>query len=140
MRRWVWLVGLTIWLWPHGSWAKTTEHWLYRADPVGVRVGQPVAGPGRWREISSPDVASLSWQERQTLQPDIVYHGQFVPNDPDFSQQWNLAAINIPAAWDADHIDPVHGGDPRVIVAVLDTGLATAAPDFANLHLWTNSS
>lgn len=47
----------------------------------------------------------------------------FTPNDPYYSQQWNFhsfneGGINMPAAWD------VTTGDPGVIVAVLDTGVA----------------
>lgn len=61
----------------------------------------------------------------------------FVPNDEFYSFQWNLqdgatGGINMEPAWD------IHTGDPNVIVAVLDTGVAyedfedfTRAPDLA---------
>jgi serine protease len=63
----------------------------------------------------------------------------FVPNDPLYSYQWHfndpLAGINIEPVWD------ITTGDPNVIVAVLDTGVAyenyTAfqqAPDLADTH------
>jgi serine protease len=44
----------------------------------------------------------------------------FTPNDPDFNLQWNFGAnvLNMRAAWD---VNP--GGDPDVIVAVVDTGI-----------------
>jgi len=54
----------------------------------------------------------------------------FVPNDPYYSFQWNLndpqADINVEAAWD------ISTGEPDVIVAVLDTGVAYE--DYRNFH------
>ena len=41
------------------------------------------------------------------------------PNDPRYSAQWNLPAIDMERAWD---INP--GGSSSTIVAILDTGLA----------------
>jgi serine protease len=66
-----------------------------------------------------------------------VVWANFVPNDPQYAFQWNLQAtakggINVEPAWD------IHTGDPNVIVAVLDTGIAyedfegfRQAPDLA---------
>ena len=55
----------------------------------------------------------------------------FVPNDTYYSYQWHLndatAGINVEPAWD------ITFGDPNVIVAVLDTGVAYE--DFANFEL-----
>ncbi len=50
---------------------------------------------------------------------------QFVPNDASFPNQWNLAQIHMPQAWD------LTTGDPNVVVAVLDTGVLPAHPDLA---------
>lgn len=110
--------------------------WLYQ--PTDQRlVGRVVQGLPGWRIVSSGQRDFLSGSERRRTQPIYRYRQQFTPNDADYVQQWNFPAINLPAAWDA--VQPVApGGDPRVIVAVLDTGLATAAPDLVNLHLWTN--
>ncbi|MCI0574275.1 MAG: S8 family serine peptidase [Myxococcaceae bacterium] len=41
----------------------------------------------------------------------------FIPNDPDFGRQWNLALIDMPAAWERSR-------GKGVVVAVLDTGIA----------------
>lgn len=69
-----------------------------------------------------------------------VVWANFVPNDPLYPYQWNLQAtamggINAEPAWD------IHTGDPNVIVAVLDTGVAyenfdgfRGAPDLAGTH------
>ena len=42
----------------------------------------------------------------------------FTPNDPLYPQQWNLALVHSPRTWD------IQAGDPSVVVAVLDTGVA----------------
>ena len=78
-------------------------------------------------------------------EPDIEYaelnyyaYAHFVPDDPLYSYQWNFndpcSGINIEPAWD------ITAGDPNVIVAVVDTGVAYEeyggrfglAPDLAN--------
>lgn len=73
------------------------------------------------------------------------YRAMFTPNDPQFNLQWNFSSVNIPGAWDAGSPAP-YLGNPGVIVAVLDTGVATAAaegrgvaPDAATMSVWTNS-
>jgi len=52
-----------------------------------------------------------------------IVHALMVPNDPLYPYQWHLdnphsGGINMQAAWD------IQTGDPNVIVAVLDTGVA----------------
>jgi subtilisin family serine protease len=49
----------------------------------------------------------------------------FTPNDPSYRNQWHHAKITTPTAWDATP------GDPRVIVAICDTGVDSAHPDLA---------
>lgn len=48
----------------------------------------------------------------------------YQPNDPYFSNQWNLQAVQMPTAWDV-----TRGRD--VVVAIIDTGVAFDAPDLA---------
>ena len=55
-----------------------------------------------------------------------------VPNDPGYSEQWNLRLINMPEAWGTEQ------GNPRVTVAVVDSGIATRHPEFRS-QLWQNS-
>ena len=52
------------------------------------------------------------------------------PNDPLFPQQWALARIKAPQAWDIAHCR-------GVIIAILDTGAYLEHPDLRNV-LWTN--
>jgi serine protease len=57
---------------------------------------------------------------------DVVYaqaayrvHSRLTPNDPRYSLQWNLPAIDLERAWDINA-----GASSNVTVAVLDTGVA----------------
>ena len=52
-------------------------------------------------------------------QPSYLRRSLFVPNDPYFNRQWNLAILNMTQAWD---INP--GAGDTVIAAVIDTGVA----------------
>jgi serine protease len=56
-------------------------------------------------------------QDIEYLEPNYVYHALEVPNDPNYSQQWNLRSINMEQAWD----DSKGEG---VTVAVIDTGVS----------------
>lgn len=78
-------------------------------------------------------------QQPTLVQPNYQYRALFVPNDPSYQFQWNLSADNVPAAWDYDTTSPSYGGDPSIIVAVLDTGVSyedygsyRKAPDFSH--------
>ncbi len=84
--------------------------------------------------------------ELYNREPDVEYaelnyyaYALFVPDDPLYSYQWHFndafAGINIEPAWD------ITTGDPNVIVAVIDTGVAyenfkgfEQAPDLANTN------
>ncbi len=74
-------------------------------------------------------LAGLDWME-----PDATVSVAATPNDPSYPEQWNLAHINMPGAWDV-----AGTGTPSVVVAVVDTGVAyedragfRRAPDLAN--------
>jgi serine protease len=68
----------------------------------------------------------------QYAEPNYLDHPFFVPDDPRFGEQWHLAKIGCPAAWDTIR------GRKRVVVALIDTGVAfksvaghPQAPDLA---------
>ena len=74
----------------------------------------------------------------ETISPNYIYRPFFAPSDPLYSKQWNFEKIKISQAWDQDAVEPLYGGDPGVIVAIIDTGVAyetygafVQAPDLA---------
>lgn len=56
-------------------------------------------------------------KETEFIEPNYIYTQFEVPNDPEYSQQWNLRSINVESAWD----DTKGSG---VTVAVIDTGIS----------------
>jgi serine protease len=66
-------------------------------------------------------------------QPNYLNRLDSVPNDPGWSQQWNLPLINMPQAWDINV-----GAGGGVTVAVIDSGLTTRDGTFG-FRLWTTS-
>lgn len=119
-----------------------------RAEFVQAEVGRVYAEETETGAIIVQDVSqldTLTAVERSTVQRQRLYHVLFTPTDPYWGLQWNLEAIHMPAAWDANAVPPFTGSS-SIIVAVLDTGVALdatgsslAAPDMAGAALWTNT-
>src|SRR5919199_2161632 len=65
-------------------------------------------------------------KETELIEPNYIYQALEVPNDPEYSQQWNLRSINIESAWD----DTKGSG---VTVAVIDTGISPV-PDLKDTN------
>jgi serine protease len=70
-----------------------------------------------------------------------IIRASWSPNDPNYQYQWHFNAISLADAWDYDTTTPLHGGDPSIVVAVLDTGIAyesydvySKAPDFTGSY------
>ena len=57
--------------------------------------------------------------------PNYLVQALTQPNDTFYDKQWHYPQIKLPQAWD------VTTGSQNVIVAVLDTGIVSAHPDFA---------
>ncbi len=149
-----WFLTVVVWVASSSAaqpvFATTTSHIyaVHRTDKATTSLpGTAVAGlPGIRLLTSHNQLSKLTILERQSIQKNVVYHAMFTPNDPLFSLQWNLQAMNVPAAWDIDQVPPIHGGDPRIVVAVLDTGLAStllggsqSVPDIVPETIWTNT-
>ncbi len=72
------------------------------------------------------ELNNVEWAE-----PKFVRHSAFVPNDPSYSSQYNLAIIKAAQAWD------ISKGDTNVVIGIVDTGVDWPHPDlYANI--WHN--
>lgn len=62
--------------------------------------------------------------------PNYIYRASQAqpPNDPLYARQWHYAQINAPQAW---ALFPGVPGSAAVTVAIVDTGMVLAHPDFA---------
>ena len=107
-----------------------------RAGPIGaLHLGR--ASIGRWSRLSfraaaDPlDVAAqyAALESVAQAQPNYLRRFASVPDDPQFSEQWNLPAMGWEQA-------TAVGGD-TVLVAVIDSGLDLAHPDIVQ-QVWVN--
>ena len=104
----------------------------YPDGPELIRLGPGITVSAAIRRLEAdPGVVYAS--------PDSTIHAEslpFYPNDPAFGQLWGLNNFNnvdvdAPEAWG------VTVGSPATIVAVVDTGIDLANPDFTG-RIWTN--
>ncbi len=97
------------------------------------------AGLDRWVKISIPKDRNLSETLRQLnalgdvefAQPNHIYKLDYVPGDPDVTQQWSLEKTGAFQAWDTET------GSKNVLVAVIDTGVDYNHPDLVE-NIWVN--
>ena len=71
---------------------------------------------------ADPEVVARALAARPDVeyaQPSYLRQALFVPDDPYFAEQWNLAVLNMTQAWDINR-----GAGDTVIAAVIDTGVA----------------
>src|SRR5262245_26804716 len=90
----------------------------------GVRARRSAFGP-RYLVDLDPGVSVPDAIGRFATMPDVDYaepngtmRAFFTPNDPAFRAQWNFRMLNVERTWD------IQKGDPSVVVAVIDTGIA----------------
>lgn len=65
----------------------------------------------------------LATGDYQYVEPDWRVFPGYVPDDPLLGEEWHLAHIGAPAAWD------VSLGDPSILVGVVDSGVDLQHPD-----------
>lgn len=82
---------------------------------LSVAPGQESAVIAGLKASGAVDVAALNH---------LVY-AQEVPDDPDYALQWALPRVDAPAAWD------LITGTRAITVAIVDSGLDTAHPEFS---------
>jgi serine protease len=105
---------------------------------TSVLYTSPYAGFKRIKiplERTVPEMVEL-YRENPLVEyaePNYIFYAYWIPNDTYYSYQWHFPQINMPSAWDVEQ-----GGDPSIIVAVVDTGVAyenyglyQRAPDLA---------
>jgi subtilisin family serine protease len=56
----------------------------------------------------------------------------FIPDDPNYPQQWGLPMIGMPTAWNLTE------GDPSIVIAVIDSGMELTHDDLSMENVWTN--
>ncbi|HEU4686969.1 MAG TPA: S8 family serine peptidase, partial [Vicinamibacterales bacterium] len=89
-----------------------------------------------WAAVPGETSISVA-AERLRAQPEVLWAQPnyfrrltVVPDDPGYGRQWNLAAINMPRAWEINN-----GGSEKTIVAVVDSGVTTVTEAF-EFKLW----
>ncbi len=119
---------------------------LHRRMNAAVVAVDPYSDSQVLRLARSEDVEDVAGTyEKQAIveyaEPNYVGRAAWSPDDPEYQYQWHLQQINVEDAWDLDSTSPTHGGDPSVVVAVIDTGVAyenrgpyRLAPDLANVN------
>lgn len=71
---------------------------------------------GKLKKLPGVEIADLNYIRKAYKTPD----------DKNYDLQWHYPIINLPQAWD------ITTGNDKVIVAVVDTGIVSAHPDFKN--------
>ncbi len=66
------------------------------------------------------------------VEPDFIREPSAIPNDPLWSQQWDMVKINAPQAWNTQ----TDASD--IVVGILDSGIDFNHPDLFD-NLWTSS-
>lgn len=83
-------------------------------------------------------VERLSTDKRvRYVHENIIARSRLVPNDPEYTSQWNLPIINMPQAWDITTGGPNAAGQD-IVVGVLDDGYQVDHTDL-NGSIWTNT-
>jgi serine protease len=105
------------------------------AGPIAVFRAQAAEGRASMRdgasELASAEKATCDaavvMKDRagvRTATPNYMLQPLIEPNDTHFGKQWHYPQINLPQAWN------LTTGSSNVIVAILDTGIVSAHPDF----------
>jgi serine protease len=100
----------------------------YRLAPARPPLAGPAVSPQLQTCLAAHRLAQVAGV--RTASPNYVYRAMQAqtPNDPLFVRQWHYDQIRAPQAWT---LFPGTPGSSSVIVAIVDTGMVLAHPDFA---------
>lgn len=76
--------------------------------------------------LSQEQLSELNNQDKIKIYPNVIYRATATPNDELYSQQWNLAKVSAPSAWD------ISKSSASIKIAVIDTGFAKFHQDLVN--------
>lgn len=80
-------------------------------------------------DIDPTEVSAKILEENKDIiewaEPDVVYEADFIPNDPNVTNQYHIAKIAAYTAWD------VSQGDTNVVIGIIDSGSDLDHPDLA---------
>ena len=96
--------------------------WVAASVPAGETAASFIAKLRGYKEVllAEPNMR----YELPVPDPGSDFRLQAVPDVEKYAKQWGLRNINAEAAWD------ITTGSPNVIVAIIDTGVDTAHPEF----------
>jgi thermitase len=91
------------------------------------------------QRVAVPPGQELTWVEELRGDPDLIFvepnylagAAETIPDDPHYTEQWDLPRIRAPEAWDFTTGDDL-------IIAVIDTGVDLDHPDLVG-KLWINA-
>ncbi len=104
-------------------------------SPIAVFRAHAAAGKSSIHDGAQPDVcvekatrdacdAMKARDGVRSATPNYMLKACIEPNDPNYDKQWHYPQINLPQTWN------LTTGSTSVIVAVLDSGIASAHPEF----------
>lgn len=106
---------------------------ILRIDDPAAHAPRPLAGAAPLGALAAERIGTLAAIKKlhnsgdhDRLEPNWIRQPLQVPSDPRFANQWHHQVINLPAAWD------VTTGSRDVVVAVIDSGIVSAHPEFTD--------
>ncbi len=99
------------------------ERRLYRSHVVSLPAGT---------DLRDALAALQADADVDYAEPNYLATTSFVPNDPQYDQQWAHQNTDAEAGWN------IETGNPSTIIAIIDSGVAYAHPDLA-ANIWHDS-